>query len=672
MQSNSYVIFESLSIRRLIAFICSNKDGLTLLKTSKLFFIDQSLFIQILERFNLINEANFSFKKLCFKLIELKDSNGESLRIRIYREDLYQLMEYIKKDKEYSKLFDCYKSENSLYEFQLKGLIDGHAYKPNTLSRLLVLINLIDLKLPGNYKKVLIAKNRGWINAVKRYAKEKKIEVKYEAISFDFNGFLNNLIYKIKISNSVLYFILRSFKYIGINDRFNKNHNKKDISNQLFLEGRGDVRVENDGHHNDFFWVWNSSFKSNGLTYICKSKKEKDLIQKKEINVARVSLSLRSLFLKGIGIRFKDRISQINSKEKRLLNLWIKEYNSNKSFWYNLFLSNNVKIIINWHLFDRFNYSQNDAIKEIGGISVYLPVSFQGYKSIDCLSKFDISFCYSKFSANLETKSLSQMQYQIIVGYPRDYSISLLNSEAKLIREKIKSNGAKRIICVLDENSQDDERWHTGHVLQRENYKLILEEVIRNSKLGVIFKPKTSKTLYQRLGYDIVKLIEQAESTGRCFIFLENSRYTTIASPALAALASDLTIGCHLCSGTAAFESVLTGVPTILIDREGTPCSLLANKLKLEKVIFSNWENALNASLDYLNDPKQFKEFGDWSDCIQELDPFRDGLSAKRIGDFLQSLRDGFAMGLEKEEVIIRACDIYTKRWGKEMVIKNY
>ena len=144
-----------------------------------------------------------------------------------------------------------------------------------------------------------------------------------------------------------------------------------------------------------------------------------------------------------------------------------------------------------------------------------------------------------------------------------------------------------------------------------------------------------------------------------------------MAPPALAALASDVTIGCHMDASTAALEAALGGVKTILIDREGQPNSILAQKLSAGKVIYNNWEEALTATMNYFKKPSENSEFGDWSNCIDELDPYRDGLAAKRIGDFLQSLREGFNQGLQRDEVMQKAYENYAKSWGKEMIIKN-
>ena len=66
----------------------------------------------------------------------------------------------------------------------------------------------------------------------------------------------------------------------------------------------------------------------------------------------------------------------------------------------------------------------------------------------------------------------------------------------------------------MDEMSIDDNRWHTGHELQQENYSFILEKLLETSWLGVIFKPKSAKTLRKRLGTSITELLDIAEKKG--------------------------------------------------------------------------------------------------------------------------------------------------------------
>jgi len=257
----------------------------------------------------------------------------------------------------------------------------------------------------------------------------------------------------------------------------------------------------------------------------------------------------------------------------------------------------------------------------------------------------------------------------VITGYPRDYAAPLLRAEAFELRQRLQAAGARKVVFVIDENSVDDPRWHTGHELQRENYRHILEKVLTTHWLGVVFKPKAARTLRDRLGA-VASLLLEAEKTGRCFVYAETGRDVTSAPPLVAGLAADVCIHGHLCAGTAALECALAGLPTLLIDREGALDSKL-QELPREKVIFSDWPSAIDSLMEHFERPDGLPGFGDWSQLIGELDPFRDGLAAKRIGDYLSWLVDGFDRGLDRETVMAQASTRYAAIWGEDKVLRG-
>src|SRR6185503_2015501 len=88
-----------------------------------------------------------------------------------------------------------------------------------------------------------------------------------------------------------------------------------------------------------------------------------------------------------------------------------------------------------------------------------------------------------------------------------------------------------------------------------------------DKRFGLVLKPKVPKTLRARLG-PVNHLLSRAIETGRCFVF-EGGPIHSKFPPAVAALAADVAVNGHLCAPTAAFESALAGVPTLLMDREG-------------------------------------------------------------------------------------------------------
>ena len=202
--------------------------------------------------------------------------------------------------------------------------------------------------------------------------------------------------------------------------------------------------------------------------------------------------------------------------------------------------------------------------------------------------------------------------------------------------------------------------------MQKENYEKIILEVLKNRELGVIFKPKHPQSLKTRLG-NVYNLLREACQTGRCIILDQNTKYQSPYPAILAGLASDICVHTDLSSGTAALECASEGKPVLIIDREGAPFSIL-NKLEKGKTRFSSWSETIDAINEFNPDNKN-NGIGDWSDLIDELDPFRDGLSAKRIGNYLHYLLEGFDMKLNLDKIMENAAEKYAAKWGKDKII---
>tara|TARA_B100001057_G_C22769768_1_gene919092 strand:+ start:288 stop:1244 length:957 start_codon:yes stop_codon:yes gene_type:complete len=311
-----------------------------------------------------------------------------------------------------------------------------------------------------------------------------------------------------------------------------------------------------------------------------------------------------------------------------------------------------------------------DAINDLNGISTFYQLAFDGFKQYNCKSKSDIIFCFNKFSTEINKRNQSKYKFQVLTGYPHTSINDEGQNQAKLVRNKLLSNGAKKIICVLDESSHDDERWHTGHGLQIENYKYILLEMLKNKDLGIIFKPKYAFTLKHRLG-DTYELLEEAINTGRCFIYddlNENYYKTTKTLPIHAAISSDLVIHTHLCSGTAAVETALNSIPTILIDRECAKSSVFYNVLSND-LIYNNWEETILAINENLFSKRINPKFGNWDESVNYFNPFNDKNGSARIGNFLNNLINGFNKKMNRNDIIEQAIELYKKQWGIDKII---
>jgi len=149
--------------------------------------------------------------------------------------------------------------------------------------------------------------------------------------------------------------------------------------------------------------------------------------------------------------------------------------------------------------------------------------------------------------------------------------------------------------------------------------------------------------------------LKKAEQTGRCHVFEEGAVHGHYP-PAVAALSSDVIIHGHLAAGSAGLECALTHVPTLLLDREGWSVSPLY-QLGVGDVVFKDWESLWEAYTTYQKNPSGFPKFGNWSGMIGELDPFRDGQAAERMGTYLGWLLAGYKEKKPKKEILAQAAE---------------
>ena len=607
------------------------------------------------------NIFGVEFQQLKFKMIDIKDENGELVRLRISRKDLFEIQKKIIHSVEYQELFHQSWKQARLEEFLKKGVIGGSILDVLSVSRTLYLINVIfwhqkEQIIP---KSKLLTPRKPWYNISKGYASNLDVELieYYEIPKFD----LRNIVKQLLVKSPYLYLFFRNLKQRKFNNKLKSTQTEFP---KLYLEGRGDVNLINNGHHSDFFWQMNSDFNCHNLLYDPVSEEETILLGKYKISVSDRAIK----FFKKDRTNFTCSSSDF-TEERKVIQKQISTYNFTINYWYSFFKQNNVKVWLTWYKYDNLHMAVADALSECGGISAIWQMAFDGLPAKESEINADIIFSHSLFSHELDKKLESKYSNYIITGYPKDYAGKILKEEAVHLRNKLLARGVKKIVFSIDENSNDESRWHTGHELQRENYSYILNKVLETPWLGVVFKPKSARTLRRRLG-PVNQLLEEGIKTGRCIIFEGTGRHTTLASPLVAGLAADVCIHSDLSSGTAGLECALENKPTLLIDREGYPESKFY-ELPKEKVIFNNWEDTLDAVMEHFKTPNGIPGFGDWSPLLDEFDPFRDGKAAQRMGNYLNWLIQGFEQGHEKEKIMSDVAERYAKEWGSDKVITN-
>ena len=607
------------------------------------------------------NIFGLNFNKLSFKMVDIKDENNELVRIRIARKDLFEFEKNILNGDAYNELYENRWNKDELILFLKKGLVSSSiSSDPGSTSRMLFIIDVINWHM----KKIEIINSELYINQGPWVNEYSEVAIKYginlhtvkksKSIFSVIKLHLNKI-----IKNNLRLLIL--FRNIQIHVLFKKNKKLYHDRSFLFLEGRGDINFNNDGQHSDFFWVFNSGFSRKDIIYRNFPGEEKHL---KTNGVKFLSQKIKYYKIKYFVPKVK-RSSKYNEERKEIKKQLLL-YKSLREYWSCLFKTYNIKIYSTWYKYDNDHMAKSDAIKDVGGISVVQQIAFDGYKTYECSIYADIAFRYSKWICDNEKELDSKIKYQIITGYPNDYALPLLKKEAIRVRKKLINNGAKKIVFVIDENSGYDERWHTGHGLQRENYSFILNKMFETPWLGIIFKPKYAKTLRKRIGEETWLLLEEAQKTGRCHIYLDSGRMATTAPPLLGGLSADLCIHGHM--GNAALECALSNLPTLIIDREGNPNHKF-RELKDNEVVFYNWSDTIDAVIEHFENPYENKNFGNWANIVDQFDPFRDGKAAYRIGTFNKWLLDGFKEGKNRDIILENAVDRYANTWGSDKVI---
>ncbi len=656
------ICFEYLSLSTFLTclFKFNILKKLVSINSNPIYFIDSSLSV----RWFVIPIITFFGKKinkLNFKLIEITDNNGELIRYRIARFDLFEVQKKITDSISHKELYHQSWNQGSILDYINKAIVGGSILESESVSRVLFLIEVLNwhMKKINCEQALLIINKRPWLDIYKKIAKNYQIVLLgFHNIQFklsDIHNFVRN--------HQWLYGVLKNLKY---NKKIKMERNSKSSLNMLYLDGRRDINIEKNGNHSDFFWQYNSHFPIEKIIYKYYSSAEKLILNQYGVLPIPEGVIIDKNCKRNY-VKPKKNYSNVFQKESKILQLILASYDLDRFYWSAFFKFYNVKVFLSWNKYTHDHIALLDAINDNDGILAIWQMAFDGFEFAECALNADIYFCFSRFSLDLEKKLKSKIKYNIITGYPKDYAGPLLKERASNLRKKLKANGAKKIIFVIDENSTDDSRWHTGHEIQRENYSFVLNKVLETSWLGVIFKPKTAKTLRKRLG-SVADLLTKAEKTGRCFIYEKSVGATTIASPVLAGLSSDICIHAHLGSGTGAVECALEGLPTLLIDREGAPFSKL-NELPLGKVIFKDWTTTIKAVMEHFDTPGGIDGFGDWSKIIDDLDPFRDGKAAYRMGTYLHWLVQGYNQGLDKKTALFQAATRYKKKWGEDKVI---
>lgn len=336
-----------------------------------------------------------------------------------------------------------------------------------------------------------------------------------------------------------------------------------------------------------------------------------------------------------------------------------------KDYWKRLFRQQGVSVFVTWFKYNGDHCTIGEALRELGGALALYQRSYEGNATPQTALVSDVYFGFATDGARVEAEAGSTIDYYVTTGYLGDHRFPLVRDSALALRRSLFSEGARRIVAYFDEGSFPDSRWGVDAKRLQGHYAFLLEKLMQEEDLGLVLKPKSPATLTRRLG-SVGALLERALNTGRCHLYGDGI-VQSVQPPVQAALSADLVIHGSVASGTAAVEAALAGAPVVLLDDDGWRNSPLY-RLGKGQVIFDDWKVLWHTWKQYQACSHAVPGFADWSPILNELDPFRDGRAAERMGTYLAWMVDGFHDGLSRESVLAQAAERYRKAWGADKV----
>ena len=335
------------------------------------------------------------------------------------------------------------------------------------------------------------------------------------------------------------------------------------------------------------------------------------------------------------------------------------------SYWLDFFSSNNIKINISPDDFQVPYLTQCAAMEKIGGVNVSYQLSNLTIPSIVTSNCADVLFSFGPAYEEIFRRNRCLADRIVYCGYPVDYTFKYVKEDSASLRKRMSESGAEFIISFFDESSSSDRLFVISDEHAVYVYRYLIEQMMKDKTLGLIFKPKRPHTIYQKLS-SIKDLIESAKKTGRC-VFIDKGELLTDQLPTEMAQASDLCIG-NLFSGTVLLESFLSGTASVFVDFAGMHSHDIY-KYGRNRIVFDNFDGLFSAINSYRAGADKTGGFGDLSLWIKDKDVFMDGKASLRMGQYIHRILDAFNEGKEKKDAVAYADNLYKTSWGQDKIV---
>ncbi len=451
-----------------------------------------------------------------------------------------------------------------------------------------------------------------------------------------------------------------------------KNILNKSLKPNVSLLYNGNKNLSDFSYYNDLLFTkdlanrnFNTTFLFYNRTY--KFNKQMDMLFDKKYNFYFIeNLLVSDHKLSDIKLSFDKKFLYfflylfIIKKKK----YEIKLYNLYVYYFKKIFLLSKTKIFLDWNRHYFHSQAIYESLDSINSIYIIYSRSYFNAPTPLITTNADLCLTFGD-QLEIEKKTNSKYKYLVIVGSYYYLKNNEILERSKKIRNNYFKKNTKNIICYLDENTIAKKEFFDGHHVLKDDLKLLFSMLDKDSSLGLILKPKVMFNFYSRIG-ELKNKINHYINDKRLYLFDDIDKKSLVSE---AALASDFVIHCSVHASTAAIESALQGVRTIILN---TNNYLDLSNLSLKKNInyVDTLDDFINCWDKYLSNNKS-SNFGLWdNETLNKIDPFRDGDAYKRIGELVNDLSLKLEESNSKDTSIEYAINKYKLKWGNDKVVK--
>jgi len=475
-------------------------------------------------------------------------------------------------------------------------------------------------------------------------------------LNFIIKNTFNNIIKNI-FKNFFIFFIEKFYKKIFFEKKILIKENCKNKNINIGVNYSDGIDANK---RSDLFFYNKDKLKKNIIIYFEYPSLKTKHTSKIKLNEKLNNLSIRSIDLwkwkqSKIYYEFKRKTEKRNK-----INIWLyfeilKLYRQ-LNYWQNFFLDYNIKIHLDPSEYGNTNIAKQIVIENINGLSIgklrSYPTNLKGifYQYYPN----DVFFTWGNDSAKKIKKTKNNIKNVILSGYP--YNINE-NNLADYINKNF-SNKIKYKLLLIDnnygENLSTSQNIYTNDI--ETFYTKLLDLCKQSPNVGLIIKPKRYNE-FKKIK-KIQSLVDDLINKKKCIVIKNAYQTQTISY----SIHSDISIGIGVFASSAFLESIIYK-KGIYYDYGNAYLEDDILEKGRNEIIFDNL-NLLIEKLKF-NIENHFinKDFGNWDNYINNIEKFRDKLGNKRIGEYINDVKEKLDNNNSVEKSIELANQKYIKKW---------